>query len=201
MPNLINAYVLYNGTTGIYVGNDTPAPMISINCERLQAFSPRPVWLKRQLAPGDGTVILYEPTFAPTSADLLDSNTLQGYWIEQDQQDVMVDVATLAAFQSACDACCGTVPAVVTGTYNGNVPAFTPPSLNTFCIYRADSGSAGDHDAFAASYVGNIVGIAQLRSNFSYLSHYTIKTYYSQEAFQSLLVGSDTIGEATACSS
>lgn len=201
MPNLINAYVIYNGTTGIYVGNDTPAPQISINCERLQAFSPRPVWLKRFLAPGDGTDILYEPTFAPTSDEILDTNTLTGFWIEQDNQDVMIDATTIAAFQTACDACCGTVPAVVANNYAGAPPAFTPPSITTLCIYRADDGSAGAHDDFAADYVGNFIGIAQLRSNFSFLSHYTITTYWTATQFTAFLSGTDTIGQSVACSS
>lgn len=188
MPNLVNAYVLYNGTTGIYVGDQ--GLTISINCERLRAFSPRPVWLKRFLAPGDGTVILYEPTFNPSSAELLDPNTLQGFWIEQDGQDVMIDVTTLAAFQAACDACCGTVPAIIANNYAGAPTQFAPLSLNTICITTLDGGSAGDHDAFAAKYVGQYVGSAVLRSSFSGTSKYTLTTYWTYLTFP--LIGSDT---------
>jgi len=201
MPNLINAYVIYNGTTGIYVGNDLAPVMISINCERLQAFSPRPVWLKRMLAPGDGTVILYEPTFNPTSDELLDPNILTGFWIEQDNQDVMVDVTTLTAFQSPCDACCGSVPVVVANNYGGSPPQMTGPTLNSLCIYRADDGSAGAHDDFAADYVGLYINKAVMRSNFSFLSHYTLTTYYTAAQFAAFLNGTDTIGESAACSS
>ena len=201
MPNLVNAYVLYDGTSSNYVGNQTPAVVISINCERLQSYSPRPVWLKRLFAPGDGIVVLYEPTFNPTSDELLDPNILTGLWIEQDGQDVMIDVTTIAVFQSACDACCGAVPAIMDNRYGGNPTAMAPLTTNTFCIYRADDGSAGAHDAFADDYVGNFVGIAQLRSNFSFLSHYTITTYFSQAQFTALLIGTDTLGQATACSS
>lgn len=197
MPNLINARVLYNGKTNIYVGDD--GITISINCERLQAFSPRKVWLKRMLAPGDGTIILYEPTFSPTSADLLDPNILVGYWIEQDDQDVMLDVTTQEAFQQACDACCGSVPTIVASTYNGAPPQFAGPTLNTLCIYRADDGSAYAHGDFASDYAGQFVGKAVMRSNFSFLSHYTITTYWTASNFP--LSGSDTIGEPNACSS
>lgn len=175
MPNLVNAYVLYNGTTGQYVGGE--GQTISINCERLQAFSPRPVWLKRFLAPGDGTVILYEPTFYPTSAELLDSNTLLGYWLEQDQQDVMIDATTLTAFQTACDACCGEVPAIITNRYGGSPTAFTPPTATTYCLTRTDSGSAGDHDAAAAAYVGQYIGTMRLTSNVSGTSLYQFESY------------------------
>jgi len=200
MPNLVNAYVLYQATTNIYVGNDVPSPTVSINCERLQAYSPRPVWLLRMLAPGDGTVILYEPTFNPTSEELLDSNTLQGMFIIQDDQSIVIDVTTVAAFQAACDACCGDVPTIIANNYGGTPTPFTPLTLNTFCIYRFDDGSAGAHDAFADSYVGNFIGNAVLRSNFSNVSHYTITTYWSLDAFTKLLVGSDTIYTG-ACSS
>lgn len=188
MPNLVNAYVIYNGTTGIFVGDQ--GVTISINCERLQAFSPRPVWLKRFLAPGDGTVILYEPTFNPSSEEVLDANTLVGMWIEQDGQDVMVDVTTIAAFQAACDACCGTVPAIIANNYGGNTPDFAPLTLNTICITHLDGGSAGDHDAFAALYVTRYVGRAILRSSFSGVSKYTLTTYYTASTFP--LSGSDT---------
>ena len=200
MPNLVNAYVLYNATTDIYVGNDVPSPTVSINCERLQAYSPRPVWLLRQLAPGDGTVILYEPTFNPSSEELLDSNTLQGMFIIQDDQSIIIDVTTVAAFQAACDACCGEVPTIIANNYGGNPTPFTPLTLNTFCIYRFDNGSAGAHDAFAADYVGQYVGTAVMRSNFSNTSHYTIQSYWSLQQFQKLLIGSDTIYTG-ACSS
>jgi len=188
MAILVNAYVIFNGTTNEFVGDSYVT--ISINCERLQAYSPRPVWLKRLLAPGDGTTILYEPTFAPTSDDLLDSNTLQGFWIEQDDQDTMIDVTTIAAFQ---DSCLDGSPALLPSLWNGNVPDFTAPTLSSYCIYRLDSGSAGDHDAFAWSYTGAYVGVAQLRSNFSNTSHYTIQSYYTLAQMKTLLQGSDVI--------
>lgn len=198
--NLVNAYVLYNGTTGIYVGNDAPSPVISINCERLQSYSPRPVWLTRVLAPGDGTVILYQPTFNPTSQQLLDPNTLTGMWIEVDGQDVMIDVTTVNVFMAACDACCGAVPAIMTSNYSGAPTAFTPLTLNTLCIYRLDDGSAGAHDAFADDYVGRFVGIAFLRSSLSNTSHYQIQSYYTYTEWLGLVLGTDTVYSG-ACSS
>lgn len=201
MPNLVNAYVLYDGTSSIYVGNQSPAVVISINCERLQSYSPRPVWLKRLFAPGDGTVVLYEPTFNPTSDELLDPNILTGLWIEQDNQDTMIDVTTVAVFQAACDACCGAVPAIMTSNYNGNPTAMAPLTTNTFCIYRADDGSAGAHDDFADDYVGQFVGIAQLRSNFSFLSHYTVVTYNTLAQMQALMQGSDLVNNSGVCAS
>ncbi len=200
MPNLVNAYVLYNATTSIYVGNNVPAPTVSINCERLQAYSPRPVWLLRQAAPGDGTIILYEPTFNPTSDQLLDTNTLTGMFIIQDDQSIIVDVTTVAAFQAACDACCGTVPAIIANNYAGSPTAYAAVTLTTLCIYRLDDGSAGAHDAFADDYVGNYVGKAIMRSNLSNTSHYTITTYWTLAQFTRLLIGTDTI-YAGACGS
>lgn len=198
MPNLVNAYVIFDGTTSNYVGGD--GVQISINCERLQSFSPRPVWLKRYLAPGDGTVLLYEPTFSPTSDELLDPNTLAGFWIEQDNQDVMIDVTSISAFQQACDACCGSVPTIIANNYGGSAPAFAPLALNQVCIYSFDDGSAGAHDNFADRYVGMYVGIAVLRSNFSGISHYTLTSYYTYLQWQKLIQTGDTV-YLGACSS
>ncbi len=200
MANLVNAYVIYNGTTGLYVGDDSPRPTVTINCERLNAFSPRAVWLKRILAPGDGTIILYEPTFDPTSDELLDTNTLQGFWIEQDGQDVMIDAVSLAAITDACMACCGEGTDLVAPFYDAGVTAFSPLTLNTFCIYRLDDGSAGAHDAFAADYVGTFVGKCVMRSNLSNTSHYTLQSYYTLAQFTALLKQGDTIYNG-ACSS
>ncbi len=189
MPNLVNAYVIFDGNSSTYVGDQ--AITISINCERLQAFSPRPVWLTRTQAPGDGTIILYEPTFNPSSAQLDDPNTLHGFWIEQDGQDVMVDVTTQAAFQAACDACCGAVPAIIANNYAGAATAFAPLAANWLCVTRADDGSAGAHDAFADDYVGQFIGLARLKSNSSGVSVYTFQSYYTVS--QITPFGSDTI--------
>ena len=190
---LVNAYVIFNATTNVYVGDQ--GIVITINCERLQAYSPRPCWLVRQMAPGDGTVILYEPTFKPTSDQLLDTNTLSGMMIEQDGQDVLIDVANqlTSNFQAACDACCGSVPTIIANSYGGLAPAFTPLSITPFCIYRFDDGSAGAHDAFAADYAGQFVGTAIMRSNVSGLSHYTINSYWTLAQWANKLLGSDTI--------
>lgn len=198
MANQVSAYVIYNATTGVFVGNDSPRPVVTINCERINAWSPRPIWLKRFLAPGDGTVEQFLLTSDPTSEELLDANTLQGFLISQDGQDVMVDAANLAAITDACSACCGEVPSIVTPFYVSGVPAFSGPTLNTICVYRADNGSAGAHDAFAWDYAGQYVGTAQLRSNFSNVSHYTIKTYWTATTFPAK--NGDTV-YAGACSS
>jgi hypothetical protein len=179
MPNLVNAYVIYDGTTSTYVGDQNV--VISINCERLQAYSPRPVWLKRFLAPGDGTTIIYEPTFAPSSIELLDANTLPGFWIEQDGKDTMIDVTTQAAFQTACDACCGTVPAIIANLYAGAAPAFTPLTLNSFCIFRLDDGSTQAHGQIALDYLTNIFAGSgvKMTSHITGVSHYSVTSYYT----------------------
>ncbi len=192
---LVNAYVIYDGTTNTYVGGD--GIQISINCERLQAFSPRPVWLKRTLAPGDGTIIIYEPTFAPTSAELLDTNTLPGFWIEQDDKDVMVDVTTQAAFQAACDACCGTVPTIIANNYGGFAPAFTPPTLASFCIFRLDNGDVNSMSQVSLDYLDQILGgTLQMKSHITGVSHYGCQSFYTTIT----PIGSDVI-TAGACAS
>lgn len=190
-----------NATTNIYVGNDLPAPTVTINCERLQAYSPRPVWIVREPAPGDGTIILYIITFNPSSDQVLDPNTLQGMFIIQDDQSIILDVTTVAAFQTACDACCGTVPDIIANRYGGAPTPFTPLTTNTFCIFRSDDGSSGAHDAMADSYVGTYIGTMVLRSNFSGVSHYTVTTYYSLAQMTAELQGTDVINNSGVCAS
>lgn len=175
---LINAYVIYDGTNNIYVGNQ--GVQISINCERLQAFSPRPVWLLRYLAPGDGTTPQYEPVFSPTSAQLLDANTLAGFWIEQDQKDVMIDATTIAAFQQACDACCGSVPTIVANLYGGAAPVFTPLTLNSFCLFRLDNGDVPAFSQASLDYMDQSLGGSfKMTSHITGVSHFTFQSFYT----------------------
>lgn len=197
MPNLVNAYVVYNGTTNEFVGHE--GTTVSINCERLQSFSPRPVWLKRVLAPGDGTKTLFVPTFAPTSAELLDVNTIAGFWIRQDGQDVMIDVTTKEAFQTACDACCGTVPDIIASVYSGNVPTFVSLQTNTFCVTRTDDGSGQAVNDFVWDYGRDTIGKVKIRSNVSNVSKYTVQSLWTLAQFTKILKGTDTV-VAGACS-
>jgi hypothetical protein len=194
MGNLVNAYVIYDGTTDNYVGDQNVT--ISINCDRLVAYSPRPVWLLRQLAPGDGTTIVYTLTFAPSSVQLLDVNTLVGFMIEADGKDTMIDVTTVAAFQSACDACCGTVPPIIANNYAGNAPAFTPLTLNAFCIQRLDNGTTQAIGQIALDYMTNILGGAIMKSHITGVSHYNVSSFYTTIT----PVGGDVI-TAGACAS
>lgn len=195
MPNLVNAYVIYDGTTNTYVGDQ--GIQISINCERLQAYSPRPVWLKRDQAPGDPTDIIYTPTFAPSSVELLNVNTIPGFWIEQDGKDTMVDVTTIAAFQSACDACCGTVPAIIANNYGGNVPGFTVPTLNTFCVFRLDNGGVNDVNQFSLDYQPQILaGSVLFRSHITGVSHFQVQSYFTTL----VAIGSDSVSNGVCAS-
>jgi hypothetical protein len=191
MSNLVNAYVIYNGTTNEFVGNN--GQTVSINGDRLQAYSPRPVWLKRVLAAGDGTVVQYTPTFAPTSEELLDANTLTGLWIEQDFQDVMIDVTSVVAFQTAVNATPGTVPDIIDNRYGGNTPLFSSLTFNTFCVTRTDGGTAAAHYDFALDYGMNIVGNVRLRSNISNVSKYTVNSLWTLAQFTTKLKGTDTV--------
>lgn len=178
MGNIVYAYAIYDGTSNIYVGGD--GATVALNCDRVQAFSPRPVWLLRQLTPGDGTNINYVPTFAPSSIQLLDANTLAGFWIEQDGKDVMVDITNATAFLTACDACCGAVPTILANIYGGNAPAFTPLTLNSFCINRLDGGGVNDISQASLDYMDQILGgTLVIKSHITGLSHYSVQSFYS----------------------
>lgn len=188
---IIQAYAIYDGRSNKFIG--TSNPLIDINCERLAAYTPRPVWLKRYLANGsDGTEgnLIELPTIAPDSSDLADSNTLQGYWIEQDGYGVMVDVAFVTAgqpdnFQVQCSS---STPSVATRFYTSGIPTFIQPSLFNFCISRTDDGSVGAVNKLALDYNGSYVG------NVSVVSRTGGVTKYQIQAFVLPIVyGTDTI--------
>lgn len=166
-----------------------PNNVISINVDRIMAFTPRPVWIKRYLVPGQNQV-QYLITFEPSSADLLDVNILQGVYIEQDGQGVVVDCISVSNFITAADN-----SGTLTQRYPAGVTAFVSPTANVFCVVRADDGSAGAAGLMSTDYVGQMVGNVQLRSNTSGISHYIINSFTTP-----FPIGSDSIS-AGACSS
>lgn len=177
MAKLVNAYVIYNGASNTYVDDGT---VITLNCERLQAFTPRAVWLQRSLAPGDGTTILYQPTFLVNSTDIAQygNNLIQGFWVEQDGMGMMVDVANVNTIITACNQCCDSSPAVtLTRFYTGGITSFTNPTEQSYCVTRSDDGSAYAHTKFSTDYISQYTGTARLISNISGVSRYRITSY------------------------
>jgi hypothetical protein len=186
MP-IVSAYAIYNGTTSTYVGDDNAT--VQINCERVQAFSPRPVWLKRNLAPGQGVYVLYTPTFDGNDPEI-DDNTLQGFWVEVDGKDVMIDAATANAFVEACDACCDDAPITVTRFYTSGIPDFDTPTTTIYCIERDDNGSVAAHEAVSTDYLTQYVGNVLLTSADGTTSEYQVVSYTVPSP-----IGTDTISE------
>lgn len=192
--SIASVYVLYNGTSGSFVGDQNV--QIQVDCNRLRAYSPRPCVLKRRLMPGDGTTIQYLLTFNLSDPEI-DSNSLSGFSIENDGQDVMIDVVSAAAFVTACNC-----PDCVSGTgnpvarlYTYGIPTFVVPGGLFYCITRADDGSGYAVDKFVTDYVPNYFGNIRFKSNNSGVSIYTFQSFYSLAQLQQLLIGADTIAQ------
>ena len=163
--------------------------VISINVDRIQAFTPRPAYILRYLVPSQNQ-IQYLVTFEPTSQQLLDTNTLQGVYVEQDGQGVVVDCISVANFITAADN-----SGSLTQRYPGGVTAFVSPTAIAYCISRADDGSGFSHDQVVTDYLQQYYGNVRLRSNISGVSHYIVFSYTFPIA-----IGADTI-TAGACTS
>lgn len=189
--SFVSAYIIYDGTSGTYVGNQNKT--IQINCDRLRAYSPRPCWLLRRLLPGDGTQIQHLLTFEPSSAEIADANTLQGFAIEVDGQDTMIDIVSADALVTACNCpdCTDPILNVVTRFYTGGITSFVAPTLNYVCITRSDDGSGYAHDKIVMDYTGRYVGIVRLKSNTSGVSVYQVQTFYTYLTL--IPVGADVI--------
>lgn len=192
MARLVTAVVLYNGLTNEWVGDQATPTTITINCERLQAYSPRPVWLQRWLAPGDGTLVMYQPTFELTSADVAayGGNMVQGIWIQQDNLSAMIDVASINAFLEACNGCCDDDVAVpLARYYTSGVPAFAAPTVSNYCIARVDAGDATAFNDFALAYFSTQgVSDVSMRSHASGISYYDVTSALVPQA-----IGTDVV--------
>lgn len=192
--SLATAYVIYDGTGATYEGG---LKTIQINCDRLRAYSPRPCYLKRRLMPGDGTQIQYllviqDINSSPTDPEI-DSNTIQGFAIEVDGQDTMIDIVSADALVAACNCPnCNTPNAnFITRFYTSGISAFTPPVANHFCVTRSDDGSGYAHDKMVMDYTGRYIGNIRMKSNTSGVSVYTFDSFYALARLTP--VGSDVI--------
>jgi hypothetical protein len=183
---LLSAVALYKAPhwTGLDSNN-----VITINVDQIQAFTPRPAWILRYLVPGQNQ-IQYLVTFEPTSAQLLDANTLTGVYVEQYGQGVVVDCINVANFVSAAD-----TSGTLTQKYAGGVPLFVSPTAIAWCISRADDGSGFSHDNVVTDYLTQYIGNVRMRSNISGVSHYIVFSYT-----QIVAIGTDTV-TAGACTS
>jgi len=192
---LVQAYIIYNAHSNTYVNDGS---VVTLNCDRINAFTPRPCWLQRWLPAGDGTDTIYQLTFNLSSADqaAYGTNLIQGFYVEQDGQGMMVDVLDLPTFLAACDACCGGAAGTLPRFYSGasGIPAFTTPTEVTYCIQRADDGSGYAHNTLADDYAGQFHGNAILRSQLSGTSRYQITSF---SGYPPVAQGSDVITVGT----
>jgi hypothetical protein len=145
--------------------------VITLNADRIQAFTPRPAWIKRYLVPGQNQ-IQYLLTFEPSSTDLTDPNILTGVYIEQDGQGVVIDSINVANLNNALNGVGN-----ITQTYASGIPLFTTPTAVAYCLIRADDGSAYAHGQVSTQYVNQYYGNIRLRSNVSGISHYILFSF------------------------
>lgn len=175
---LFTAIAIYKD--GHYVFNDSNNS-IAINSPQIDGFSPVNAWLLRYIIPGQNQ-IQYLLTFDPNSAQLADANTIQGIYVEQDGQGVLVDCISTAQFIAVANG---------TGTIQrryGAAPAFTGPTPTWYCVTRADDGSAAAHGDVATDYVTQYIGNVRVKSNVSGVSVYTFQSFTVPIA-----IGSDSI--------
>lgn len=165
---LLPAVCLYKAPH--FTGYD-PNNLISINADRVQAFTPRPAWIKRYLVPGQNQ-IQYLLTFEPSSSDLLDPNLLQGIYLEQDGSGVVIDSISVANTNDALNGV-----GSITRRYGAGIPLFTTPTAIAYCLVRADDGSAFAHGQVSTQYVTQYYGNVRLRSNVSGISHYILFSF------------------------
>ncbi|MCB0472290.1 MAG: hypothetical protein KDC56_04425 [Flavobacteriaceae bacterium] len=178
MSFLFKATAIYKD--GQFVFNDSQNE-IELNSAEIQSFSPRPVWLLRYIVPGDQRVH-YALTFDPSSADLADSNTILGLWVEQNGKGVMIDCISVDNFNSIANS---------GGTLQrryGAAPVFTAPTASCYRITRADDGTGAAHNQVVTDYIGQYVGNIRLVSNLSGVSVYEFSAYGTPVA-----IGSDSI--------
>lgn len=177
---MFKAVAIYKN--GQFVFNDPSSQNeIDLNSEQIDGFSPRNAWLLRYILPGTNQV-QYLLTFQPSSADLVDTNTLQGLWVEQNGQGVMIDCISIDNFNTIANA-----GGSLTRRYASPV-SFTTPTPSCWRITRADAGTGAAHNDVVTDYIGQYIGNVRLVSNTSGVSIYEVSAYGTLRA-----VGSDSV--------
>lgn len=181
-----------------FVAQDPSLNWAEINCERISAFTPRQCWLIREKYT-DGR-ILYTITYTEDTQ----ANTLKGYWIEQDGEGMMIDVAAVdgvpVSLTNYCRSCCDASPIPTISTeYDWNDLTdfnITTPTPTNYCIFRPLAiGSLKDLQKVQLDYVGNIDGIL-LKT----VSTSPSGVYYQGTAYQAPSVIGDDVVTSGACS-
>lgn len=182
--NTISAYGLFNLATGVYLGDQSP--IVQINNYKLEAYSPRQVWLKRRIMPGNGTIIQYLPTYDANDPEI-DSNTLQGWAVQIEEEIIMIDAVNLQAILNAVNACCDDTPVTIGRFYTSGVPVFSGPAVSSYNISRTDDGTPYAVSRAAWDYLGQYISIVHL----SYASGTSV--YRVQNFTEPIPVGSDEV--------
>ena len=172
---LVQAYIIYNAHSNTYVNDGS---VVTLNCDRLQSYTPRQCWLQRWLPAGDGTDIIYQLTFNLSSADQTQygTNLIQGLYVEQDGQGVMIDVLDMTTFLNGCDACCGGATGVMTRFYT-SIPDFSAPTEQIYCITRSDDGSSYAVEQLGNDYASQFHGNLKVRSSISGTTRYQVTSF------------------------
>jgi hypothetical protein len=188
MPRLISAYAIFDGQSGVVLED---SPIVTINCDDLAAYSPRPCAIKRNLAPGFGVQVNTQITFDVCDPEI-DSNTLFGYAVAIDGKTIVLDVSGgVNAIVSACNACCDDeVPAVLSRSYTSGVPSFSAPAPTTYTLTRMDDGQPYDIQQATLDYLSQYFPGTFRHTGWqvSGVSTYTFQSYTVPVA-----IGSDVI--------
>lgn len=166
---LISAVAIYKAThfTG-FDGNNT----IAIDVAEIGAFTPRACYVKRYLVPAQNQV-QYLLDFEPSSADLLDTNILQGIYVEQNGMGVVVDCISVADFINTANG----NQAALTRRYGSGIPAFVTPTPTVYYIRRLDDATGSAHNTVIMDYVTQYVGSVAFYSHVTGTSIYTFSSY------------------------
>lgn len=167
---LISAVALYKATH--FTGYSSGENIIAIDVAEIGAFTPRAAYIKRYLVPGQNQV-QYLLDFAPSSADLLDANILQGIYVEQNGMGVVVDCISVADFIATANGS----QAALTRRYGSGIPAFTTPTPTTYYVRRLDDATGSAHNIVVTDYVTQYVGSVKFVSHVTGTSIYTFDSY------------------------
>lgn len=149
---IVQASVLYQNEEFLGI---CPTPK-SFNCDRVQG-TPRAAWLIQS----PDSYEQYRVTFDNPN----DVNALTGVWISYDGVGFFLNAASVAAWVTACNTCCGSSP-VVAPLY-ATLPLYIQPLAATYTITREEDNSSVAFDDFARDYLKYIISGTLLKTAYS----------------------------------
>lgn len=190
MPRLIQATAIYDGVSAQVLYD---LPVVTINADDISAYSPRPVVIKRRIAPGSQGVNVNATLTFDICDPEIDSNSLWGVAVTQHGKTIVLDVLSVEALIEAANACCDDETGVLPGFYTSGIAQIADLTLVKWEIVREDDGTPFAFQQVSLDYLGQYIGGTLYHGGYNPSTGESTYYFSTSPDFTVVAVGGDTV--------